>query len=289
VIPVTQPSVTFVVPAFNEARIGEVVRELCERYPTAQVLVVDDGSTDGTAERAEAAGARVVRHPYNKGNGAAVKTGIRNATTDWVVLLDGDGQHRPQDAARLIEKLGEYDLVVGARGPGAPGHWSRRWANAVFNRLASYLVGFPIPDLTSGFRAARREALLEFLHLFPNGFSYPATSTLSFFRAGYNVAFVPIEVRVRTSGNSKIRPLRDGARFLAIILKMITLYEPLKVFLPVAGVFAAVGTGYGLLSVCATGRIANGAALAWMMAVFVFLVGLVSEQINALRMERRDR
>ena len=281
-------TVTFLVPAFNEENVGDLVRELKGLYPRSPVVVVDDGSADATAEKARMAGAEVVRHPYNKGNGAAVKTALRAARTEWVVLLDADGQHPPAAAAHLVDKLGEYDLVIGARDARAEVHWWRRAANAVFNRLASYLVGFEVADLTSGFRAAHRGRMLEFLHLFPNGFSYPTTSTFSFLRAGYNVAFVPIQTRFRTSGESKIDPLQDGVRFLLIILKMTTLYNPLKVFLPLSVTFAAIGTVYGLGTYVVSGRFANGGVLAWMMAVFTFLVGLVSEQINALRTERRD-
>lgn len=282
-------AVSVVIPAYNEEQaIGEVVRGLMERQAWHEVLVVDDGSSDRTAERAAEAGARVIRHPYNKGNGAAVKTGLRAARTDWVVLLDADGQHPPEEAASLVAKLGEYDLVIGARDARAEAHWWRRAANGVFNALASYLAGVPIADLTSGFRAARRSYMLEFLHLFPNGFSYPTTSTLSFLRAGYNVAFVPVKMRFRAGGASKIDPLADGSRFLLIILKMSTLYNPLKIFLPLSALFAAVGTAYGLWTFAVSGRFANGGVLAWMMAVFTFLVGLVSEQINALRTERHD-
>ncbi len=281
-------TVTFILPTCNEERVGDVVRELKRLHPASPVLVVDDGSSDRSGEAARAAGAEVVRHPYNKGNGAAVKTGLRTARTEWVVLLDADGQHPPEEAGRLIEKLGEYELVIGARDARAEVHWWRRAANAAFNGLASYLAAFPVSDLTSGFRAARRERMLEFLHLFPNGFSYPTTSTLSFLRAGYNVAFVPVEMRFRAAGSSKIRPLQDGSRFLLIILKMSTLYNPLKVFVPLAIFFAAVGTAYGLWTFAVSGRFANGGVLAWMMAIFTFLVGLISEQINALRTERRD-
>ncbi len=281
-------AVTFILPAYNEERVGEVVRELKRLYPASPVLVVDDGSADRSAEAARAAGAEVVRHLYNKGNGAAVKTGLRTARTEWVVLLDADGQHPPEEAARLIDKLGEYELVIGARDARAEVHWWRRAANGVFNMLASYLAGLPVADLTSGFRAARRARMLEFIHLFPNGFSYPTTSTLSFLRAGYDVAFVPIAMRFRSGGSSKIRPLQDGSRFLLIILKMSTLYDPLKIFVPLSIFFAAVGTAYGLWTFAVSGRFANGGVLAWMMAIFTFLVGLISEQINALRIERRD-
>jgi glycosyltransferase involved in cell wall biosynthesis len=280
--------VTCVLPSFEEAGVADVVREIRRLYPDSPVLVVDDGSADRSAEAAREAGAEVVRHPYNKGNGAAVKTGLRRARTEWVVLLDADGQHPPQEAARLVEKLGEYDLVIGARDARAEVLWWRRAANAAFNGLASRLANFPVTDLTSGFRAAHRGRMLEFIHLYPNGFSYPTTSTLSFLRAGYNVAFVPVQMRYRQKGESKIRPLQDGSRFLLIILKMSTLYDPLKIFLPISAAFAAIGTAYGLWTYAVSGKFANGGVLAWMMAVFTFLVGLISEQINALRVERRD-
>jgi len=285
---VTREPVSFIIPAFNEEGVGEVVRELRRLHPESPVLVIDDGSADRTAEIAGGAGAEVIRHPYNKGNGAAVKTGLRHVRTERFVLMDADGQHPPADAARLIARLDDYDLVIGSRDASAETDWWRRLANRVYNGLASYLAGFPILDLTSGFRAARRKPMLEFLHLFPNGFSYPTTSTLSFLRAGYSVAFEPVAMRFRAQGKSKIRLFRDGSRFLLIIVKVITLYSPLKVFLPLSLLFALIGTGYGLWAFWVSGRFANGALLAWMMATFVFLIGLISEQISALRMERRD-
>ncbi|HEY8536611.1 MAG TPA: glycosyltransferase family 2 protein, partial [Vicinamibacterales bacterium] len=211
------PSTTSVIiPAYNEAEsIAAVVSALAGVARWHEIIVVDDGSEDGTGERAAAAGALVVRHPYNKGNGAAVKTGVRRATGANVLIVDGDGQHRAVDATRLVGRLGEFDLVVGARSAGTQATLSRRLGNALLNRLASFLTGRDIPDLTSGFRAARRECLLEFLHLLPNGFSTPTTTTLAFVKAGYNVAFEPIEAERRV-GKSKIRLAQDGAKFFLI-------------------------------------------------------------------------
>jgi len=275
---VAEPRETSVViPAFDEeAGIEAVVRGLAA-HGFREVLVVDDGSTDATASRAEAAGARVVRHPYNKGNGAAVKTGIRQAHGDYVLLLDADGQHDPADVVRLLEPAGRYDMVIGARSARDQTR-VRALGNAVFNALASWLSGRPIPDLTSGFRVARRERLLEILPLLPNGFSYPTTSCLAFLKAGLNVAFVPIQARARV-GTSKIRPLRDGVRFLLIILKIVTLYSPLKVFFPIAAGAFLLGAGYGIWNVLAHGKIPMGSALLIQLAVVVFLFGLISEQI----------
>jgi glycosyltransferase involved in cell wall biosynthesis len=280
-------SVTIVVPAFNEGgSIGAVITELRAAASWHEVLVVDDGSTDGTAREAEAAGARVIRHPYNKGNGASVKTAIRAAASEWIAIVDADGQHRPDDAARLVARLGEYDLVVGARDPRTQATAGRRAGNAVLNWLASYLTGRPIPDLTSGFRAARRACLLEFIHMLPNGFSTPTTTTLAFLKAGYNVAFEPIAARART-GTSKIRFASDGAKFLLILLKVITIFSPLRIFAPISALSFAIGAAYGAWNFVYHARIPNGAVLLLMFSVIVMLVGLVSEQISTLRFEGR--
>jgi glycosyltransferase involved in cell wall biosynthesis len=276
-----------VIPAFDEqASIGGVVEGLRAAAVWKEVIVVDDGSGDDTAARAAAAGARVIRHPDNKGNGASVKTGIRHAAGDWILIIDADGQHGAADAVRLVASLGTYDLVVGARSAQTHATIARRAGNAVLNRIAGYLANRHIPDLTSGFRAARREYLIEFLHLLPNGFSTPTTTTLAFLRAGYNVRFEPIEARQRT-GSSKIRLARDGASFLLILLKVITIFSPLKIFAPLSASAFVLGVMYGAWNFVQHDRIPNGAVLLLMFAVMVFLVGLISEQISTLRFESR--
>ena len=281
-------AVSIVIPAFNEAEaIGAVVTTLRASAAWHEVIVVDDGSSDETSAQAQAAGARVVRQPYNKGNGAAVKSGIRAATGEFVLILDGDGQHPPEDALRIVSRLGEYDLVIGARSTATQATHARRFGNGALNGLASYLTGRDIPDLTSGFRAARREHLREFLHLLPNGFSTPTTTTLAFIKAGYNVAFEPVEARARV-GQSKIRFARDGAKFLVIILKIVTLFSPLRVFLPISLAAFFVGIAYLILNLVLHAKIPNGAVLLILFSVIVFLVGLVSEQIAALRFEGRQ-
>jgi glycosyltransferase involved in cell wall biosynthesis len=286
---VAQPSaVSIVVPAFNEAdAIAELVTELRAADPWHELIVIDDGSSDATAERAAAAGATVIRHPYNKGNGAAVKTGIRHATGEYILVVDGDGQHRPEDARRLIARLGEYDLVIGARSTGTQATHARRYGNSALNWLAGYLTDRDIPDLTSGFRAARREHLREFLHLLPNGFSTPTTTTLAFIKAGYNVTFEPIEARVR-QGQSKIRLARDGTKFLMIILRIVTLFSPLRVFLPISLTCFLVGFGYAVRTIATQSHVTNTSVLLITLSVIIFLVGLVSEQISALRFEGRQ-
>lgn len=280
-------AVTIVVPAFNESEsIGGVVGGLRAAASWHEVLVIDDGSTDGTGRAAQDAGARVIRHPYNKGNGASIKTAIRAATSEWIAIVDGDGQHRPEDAAHLTSLLGDYDLVVGARHPLTQASTGRRLGNAFLNWLASYLTERPIPDLTSGFRAARRECLVEFIHLLPNGFSTPTTTTLAFIKAGYNVAFEQIDARARI-GTSKIRLASDGAKFLLILLKVITIFSPLRIFAPMSVVSFFIGAAYGAGNFIYYGRIPNGAVLLLMFSVMILLVGLVSEQISTLRFEGR--
>ena len=282
-------AVSIVIPALNEEEaIGDVVAQLRTAAAWCEIIVVDDGSADATGARAADAGARVITHPYNKGNGAAVKSGIRHAHGEFVLIVYADGQHPPSDACRLIARLGEYDLVVGARAASTQATAVRRRGNQLLNGLAGHLTGRPIPDLTSGFRGARREHLLEFLHLLPNGFSTPTTTTLAFIKAGSNVAFEPIAARQRV-GQSKIRLTRDGAGFFLILLKVITIFSPLRVFVPMSALSFVVGTLYGIGNFALTGRIPNGAVILILFAALVFLVGLVSEQIASLRFDGHPR
>jgi glycosyltransferase involved in cell wall biosynthesis len=279
--------VSVVIPAMNEGpAVGDVVRGLAAVASWREILVVDDGSSDDTAQQAEAAGARVLRHPYNKGNGAAVKTGIRAATGEYMLIIDGDGQHDPQDALRLVTRLGEFDLVVGARSSATQAGSTRRWGNAALNWLAGFLTERDIPDLTSGFRAARLACMREFLGLLPNGFSTPTTTTLSFIKAGYNVAFEPIHARQRL-GTSKIKLSKDGPKFLLIMLRVMTIFSPLRVFLPVAAVAFLLGAGYAVWTIATQRHVTNSSVLLIVLSVITVLVGLVSEQISALRLDGR--
>ena len=276
-----------VIPAYNEAMsIASVVRDLAAAAAWHEILVVDDGSSDGTGPQAAAAGARVLRHPYNKGNGAAVKTGIRHATGMHVLIVDADGQHHASDAARLVSHLDAYELVVGARSTRTQANTARRLGNAVLNRLASYLTERHIPDLTSGFRAARRECLVEFLHLLPNGFSTPTTTTLAFMKAGYSVHFEPVDA-ARREGSSKIRLGADGPKFFMILLKVITIFSPLRIFLPVSAAAFLVGAAYALWTIVTQSHVTNSSVLLILLSVVILLVGLVSEQISSLRIEGR--
>lgn len=276
-------SLSIVIPAKNEsASIGAVVAAAKEAHPEAEIIVVDDGSSDATGEVASSAGATLVRHPESLGNGAAVKAGARIAQGDIIALMDGDGQHDPKEIAPLLEKLDEgYDMVVGARDSGSHANKGRLFANGLYNGVASLLTGRRIPDLTSGFRAARANLFKEFLYLLPNGFSYPTTITMAFLRSGYPICFVPIEAASRV-GKSHIRPIRDGVRFMVIIFKIATLYSPLKIFLPISGMFFATGLGYYVYTYVTSGRFTNMSLLVFSASVIIFLIGLISEQITAL-------
>jgi glycosyltransferase involved in cell wall biosynthesis len=276
-------NLSIIIPAKNESgAIGALVAEVRRLYTNAEILVVDDGSEDDTAQLAEAAGATVVSHPVSLGNGAAVKAGARAATGDVLVMMDGDGQHQPKDIAALVAKLDEgYDMAIGARDSGSHAGFGRLAANGLYNVFASLISGHRIPDLTSGFRASRADYFRRFLYLLPNGFSYPTTITMAFLRSGFPVTFVPIKAEERT-GKSHIRPVRDGLRFLAIIFKIATLYAPLKVFLPISGVFFASGLGYYAYTFVTVGRFTNMSMLILSASVIIFLIGLISEQITAL-------
>ena len=283
----TPSQVTVILPAFNEAAaVGPVVSALLQAATWHEVIVIDDGSSDGTAEAATAAGATVIRHPYNKGNGASVKTGIRAATGDYILIVDADGQHQADDALRLIARLGEYDLVVGARSGDMHAGQRRRLGNNALNWLAGFLTGREIPDLTSGLRAATRDGLREFLPLLPNGFSTPTTTTMAFIKAGYNVAFEPISAKPRI-GTSKIHLARDGGKFVLIMVRVMTIFSPLRVFLPIAGVSFALGAGYAAWTIATQEHITNSSVLLIVLAVLLFGLGLISEQIATLRFDGR--
>jgi len=272
-----------VIPAKNESgSIPSLIEKLLALPGLKEIIVVDDGSTDGTGDIAEKLGARVIRHPYSKGNGAAIKSGARAATGDILLFMDADGQHSPDDVHRLLQKLDQgFDMVVGARQSGSQASVGRGLANKFYNWLASYMTGQKIEDLTSGFRAVRRIKFLQFLSLLPNGFSYPTTSTMAFFRAGYSVSYEPIHAGQR-EGKSHIKPIQDGIRFLLIIFKIGTLYSPLKLFVPLAFALFSLGLGYYGYTFTTAGRFTNMSALLFTTSLTIFLVGLVSEQITAL-------
>ena len=279
--------ISVVLPAKNEAEgLRKTLPALRALLPDAELIVVDDASTDATSRVAAELGAKVLSSPYSMGNGAAIKRGARAATGEIVVFMDADGQHDPASIPRLLDKLVEgYDMVVGARDWAGQAGVHRGAANAFYNWLASRMTGFRVADLTSGFRAVRTDKFREFLHLLPNGFSYPTTSTMAFFRSAYAVAYVPIPVAKRI-GRSHIRPIKDGIRFLLIIFKIATLYSPLKLFAPTAVTFGLLGLGWYAWTFIHEGRFTNMSALLFSAGVIVFLIGLISEQITSLTYRR---
>ena len=280
---------SFIIPAKNEAGgLSKLLPGLRAAYPKAQIIVSDDGSTDSTPSVAREAGVEVVSSPYSMGNGAAIKRGVRVATGDILVMMDGDGQHLTEDVDSLLRRLGDgFDMVVGARNREGQANVGRGLANALYNRLASWMTGQMVRDLTSGFRVARADKFREFMHLYPNGFSCSTTSTMAFFRSGYPVAYVPIDVQKRI-GRSHIRPFRDGVRFLLIIFKIATLYSPVKLFAPTSAAFFLTGLGYYAWTYLTQHRFSNMSLLLFSASVIIFLIGLVSEQITNLNYRRMD-
>lgn len=284
-------SLSIIIPARNEAAtLPGLVQDLTLAFPDAEILVIDDGSTDGTREVLAGASCRVLSQPYSMGNGAAIKRGAREAKGEILAMLDGDGQHPADELARVLDMFqsGHYDMVVGARRAEHHATRWRRFANRVFNGLASWMTEQPVLDLTSGLRVVRAARFREFLHLLPNGFSYPTTSTMAFFRSGYAVGYQPVEIAQREDKNtSHIRPLKDGTRFLVIILRIGSLYSPLKLFLPVSGILFLMATLLYGYTFFATGRFTNMSALLYSTALLTFLIGMVSEQITTLMFSRR--
>ncbi|MBF0423439.1 MAG: glycosyltransferase family 2 protein [Magnetococcales bacterium] len=281
----SSPEVSLVLPAYNESKaIDTVVRTLGETYPDWEILVVDDGSTDDTPAIALGAGARVHRHPRNMGNGAAIKTGARHALGRYLVFMDADGQHGVELPGQMLRLLHEgHDMVVGARARDTHAGWPRRWGNALLNRFASLMTGQPVPDLTSGVRAVHASHFRRFLYLLPNGFSYPTTITMAYMRSGLSVSFYPIRAKPRL-GRSKIRFFHDGIRFLIIIMKVVTIYSPMRIFLPVSLAFFCTALGWYVRVYLSTGRLTNMAVLLFIVSVMTFLIGLVSEQVTALHL-----
>lgn len=289
---------TLVLPAKNESSgLRKLLPKLIPNYPGAEIIVVDDGSDDDTKAICKNYPINLISHPYGMGNGSAIKTGARCASHDKIVFMDADGQHNPDDISRLLKKIDEgYEMVVGARQPSTQASWIRRIANTLFNLLASVMTGYKIKDLTSGFRAVRARHFQKFLYLLPNGFSYPTTSTMAFFRSGLPVAYVPINATKR-EGKSHIKLFRDGFKFTMIILKVGALFSPMRFFLPIALTLFCTGLSYYAYTYISVGQFTNMSALLFTSSLLTFLIGILSEQVSSLhyrgvqedvRMTKRD-
>ena len=280
--------VSVIIPVYNEAKsIGDLVSDIILHYPDFDVIVIDDGSTDNTADEAQKAGARVYSHPYNIGNGAAIKSGIRLADGDTLVFLDGDGQHNPEDIEKLLEYVPKFDMVVGARSMGDQASFGRALANKAYNWFASYVAKFTIKDLTSGFRAVKANIAKSFVYLLPNTYSYPATITLGVLRGGMSVKYIPIKMRKRKAGKSNIKLVHDGVRFFMIITRICTLYSPMRVFLPVSFIMFLLGIINYLYTYLTRSRFTNMSVFMFVAAIIIFMMSLISEQICQMRFERR--
>jgi glycosyltransferase involved in cell wall biosynthesis len=276
-------TLSIVIPARNEVKgLARILPALRTAYPDAQIIVVDDGSVDATVDLCKTHEVQVVSHPYSLGNGASIKTGARIARGDVLVFMDADGQHDPDDISRLLQKMKQgYEMVVGARVLNTHASLGRRWANLLYNRLASLMTGYEIEDLTSGFRVVRARHFRKFLYLLPNGFSYPTTSTMAFFRSALPVGYVSIRAKQR-EGKSKINPLREGIRFFIIILKIGALFSPMRLFLPISSALFVLGLAYYAYTYSAFSRFTNMSALLFISSLFTFLIGILSEQISSL-------
>jgi len=274
---------SIVLPAKNEAvNLAAHLSEIQALYPEAELIVVNDGSEDNTAEIAEQAGAKVVSHPYSMGNGAAIKSGARTASRKYILFMDADGQHKPSDIQNLINQLGSgFKMVIGARQPKSHASKPRRAMNFLYNRIASIMTGFKIDDLTSGFRLVEARLFHQFLYLLPNGFSYPTTITMAFLRSGYPIKFVWIEA-LKREGKSNIRPVRDGLRFFLIILKVGALFSPMRLFLPVSAAIFFTGIGYYAFTYATQGRFTNMSAVLFLASLIIFLIGIIGEQVSSL-------
>ena len=280
--------VSVIIPVYNEDQsVGDLVSKIRNRYPEFDVIVIDDGSIDNTADEAQKAGARVYSHPYNIGNGAAVKSGIRLADGDILVFLDGDGQHDPEDIAKLLEHIPQFDMVVGARSMGDQASLGRAVANKAYNWFASYVAKFAIKDLTSGFRAVKSNIAKSFVYLLPNTYSYPATITLGVLRGGMSVKYIPIKMRKRKAGKSNIKLIHDGVRFFMIITRICTLYSPMRVFLPVSFTMFFLGLVNYIYTYLVRSRFTNMSVFLFVTAILIFMMSLISEQICQMRFERR--
>ena len=288
-----ETKVSIVLPAYNEEKgLEYLLPDLKNLYPDYEILVIDDGSTDSSMDICNKYKVKVISHPYAMGNGAAIKSGARQAHGDLIVFMDADGQHDPSDIQLLLNKLlnDKYDMVVGARKLSTHSSLLKRIGNWFYNRFASIMTGHNILDLTSGFRVVKAEIFRKYLYLLPNGFSYPTTSTMAFFRSAHPVGYVTIHAGTRQKGtHSNIKILKDGIRFFVIILKIGALYSPMRLFLPLSASVFLIGICYYAYTYMTDNRFTNMSALLFISSLMIFLIGILSEQISSLHYRNNEQ
>ncbi|MCX6175432.1 MAG: glycosyltransferase family 2 protein [Ignavibacteriales bacterium] len=284
-------NLTVIIPVYNEeTAIEKTLMELTiySEKNNWEVLVVNDGSTDNTKNILNSIySIKVIYHPYNKGYGAALKAGIKNATTDLICFYDADGQHNPNDVEQLILNLDNYDMLVGERQKDSHKEWVRRPGKWLLSKVANFLTGRKIPDLNSGLRLVKRNVILKLLHLFPDGFSFSTTSTIAFLNLGLNVGYYPIKTNKRI-GKSSVRQLKHGSNVLLLILRLIILFNPLKVFVPISFLIFMLGIIYEVMQgivMIESGheRLIPGAFFLMITGILIFFFGLVVDQVSEMR------
>jgi len=277
------PECTIIIPAYNEEEgIRSVINGLKSMPDKYEILVVDDGSTDNTFKIASETGVRVIRQPYNKGYGAALKTGIRNAKSNLVLFMDADGQHQTSDIKEIMRYTGNYDMVVGARTKRTKISFLRKPGKKILAIIANYLAGMKIPDLNSGFRVIKKDVVMEFMHILPNSFSFTTTITLGCIMAGYSIKYVPINMLERV-GTSKINPFRDGSRFILLMIRTIMLFNPLKIFLPISVIIFLLGISDLTYELIYYFNVSSLSILLFLSSLIVFFIGIMADQISMMR------
>jgi glycosyltransferase involved in cell wall biosynthesis len=283
-----QSNISIIIPAFNEEEvIGSVVQSIHSAFPDSEIIVVNDGSTDNTAAELSKSGVIILNHDLNRGYGASLKTGARAARRDYVLFCDGDGQHSVEDVRRLMNECDGYDLVVGARKSDSHRPFLRRPGKFVMRKYSEFLAGTKIPDLNSGLRIFKRDTLMRYLHLMPDGFSFSTTSTFTMIKSNRKYKYIPITVQKRI-GKSSVRQLKHGPQALMLMLRLAVLFEPLKLFLWIAGILFILSLASLAIDMCSAGGFSDTTVILSIATIIIFMSGLLCDQVSAMRREKHE-